>query len=104
MTRPIVLAMALAVGLAPAGWAQSTTTQPVPGPTTAQQGAPPRANSFTEDQARRRMADAGLREIRNLTLGEDGVWRAAAVTPQGRAVQVNMDYQGVITLAQGPQP
>lgn len=102
MIRPIALALAIAMGAAPAALAQSTPSEPVPGPTTAQ-GARTGANSFTEDQARRRMEEVGLREIRDLTLGNDGVWRASAATPQGRPVQVNMDYQGVITLAQGPQ-
>lgn len=97
MIRALAVGLAVAIGMAPAAWAQRTPTDPVPGPTTAQ-GERTGANSFTEDQARRRMEEAGLRSIHNLQLGEDGVWRAGALTPEGRTVQVTMDYQGSLTL------
>lgn len=95
MIRPILLAMA--IGLAPAAWAQTTTGDRVPGPTTAQ--APREgANSFTQEQARRRMEESGLREVRDLVLGDDGVWRGSATTAQGQRMRVNMDYQGNVTV------
>lgn len=54
------------------------------------------ANSFTEDQARDRLTEAGLSDVSNMTLGDDGVWRGEAMTGDKR-VSFAMDYQGNVT-------
>lgn len=52
-------------------------------------------NSFTEDQAKERIGDAGYTGITDLNLDESGVWRAKAIK-DGRPVVVSLDYQGNI--------
>jgi len=55
-------------------------------------------NSFTEDQARERMEEAGFTEISGLVLDDSGIWRASA-NKDGAAVEVQLDYQGNITTS-----
>jgi len=52
-------------------------------------------NSFTENQARERISDAGYSNVSPLQLDNDGVWRGTA-TKDGRQVNVSFDYQGNI--------
>ena len=51
------------------------------------------ANSFTEDQARERIVEAGYADVTGLTLDDKGVWRGTA-TKDGQSVSVGLDYQG----------
>ncbi|MBU8539723.1 hypothetical protein [Falsiroseomonas tokyonensis] len=53
------------------------------------------ANSFTEGQARARIADAGYADVQQLRLDEQGVWRGRAMR-NGQMTGVAMDYQGNI--------
>ena len=53
------------------------------------------ANSFTEDQARERIIEAGYADVTGLTLDDKGVWRGTA-TKDGKSVGVALDYQGNI--------
>lgn len=53
------------------------------------------SNSFTEEQAKDRIAEAGYTEITALKLDETGVWRATAMK-DGKSVAVALDYQGNI--------
>jgi hypothetical protein len=54
-------------------------------------------NSFTESQAKGRIAKAGYSGILKLTKDENGVWRGIAVH-HGKKVRVGLDYKGnVIT-------
>ena len=53
-------------------------------------------NSFTEDQARERIEEAGYAGIKDLKLDGQGIWRATA-TKDGKSVTVSLDYQGNIT-------
>ncbi len=53
----------------------------------------PGANSFTEEQAKKRIADAGFTGVSALTKDDKGVWRGSA-TKDGKTVQVAVDYQG----------
>jgi hypothetical protein len=57
---------------------------------------------MAEDQARRMLEAAGLREIRGLTSQSDGSWRAQ-VTPRGGggSVMARIDPEGNITLDSG---
>ncbi len=50
-------------------------------------------NSFTEDQARDRIGEAGYTNITNLRLDDNGIWRGTA-TRNGEQVNVAFDYQG----------
>lgn len=52
-------------------------------------------NSFTEDQAKERIADAGYSDVTGLKLDENGVWRAKAMK-DGKSVAVALDFQGNI--------
>lgn len=51
------------------------------------------ANSFTEDQARGRLADAGYTGITKLAKDKKGVWRGTA-SKGGAQGQVGLDYKG----------
>lgn len=51
------------------------------------------ANSFTEDQAKERMAEAGYADVTELMLDDKGVWQAKGMK-DGKSVAVSMDYQG----------
>lgn len=52
-----------------------------------------RANSFTEAQAKDRIADAGFTDVSMLKLDDQGVWRGTA-TKGGKSMPVGLDYQG----------
>ena len=52
-------------------------------------------NSFTEDQAKARIVDAGYSNVSEMRLDESGVWRAKAVK-DGKPVAVALDFQGNI--------
>jgi hypothetical protein len=54
------------------------------------------ANSFTEEQARQRLADNGYTNPTGLTQAEDGTWRGQA-TISGQSANVVVDYQGNVS-------
>jgi hypothetical protein len=54
------------------------------------------SNSFTQDQARGRIAKAGFGAISRLAKDKDGVWRGKA-TRGGKSVDVALDYKGNVT-------
>ena len=51
------------------------------------------SNSFTQDQARGRIAKAGFGSISALAKDKDGVWRGKA-SKAGTPHDVSLDYQG----------
>ncbi|WEX77513.1 PepSY domain-containing protein [Sinorhizobium numidicum] len=53
-------------------------------------------NSFTEDQAKKRIEEAGYTDVKGLKLDHQGVWRATAMK-DGESVSVALDFQGNIT-------
>lgn len=53
------------------------------------------ANSFTEEQAKERIIEAGYADVTGLKLDDKGVWRGMA-TKDGKSVNVALDYQGNI--------
>jgi putative membrane protein len=74
--------------------ATSSTTPAVTTTDTANPAAPvPGANSFTEDQAKSRIQDAGYSDVSKLTKDEQGIWRGQA-TKDGKNTTVALDYQG----------
>jgi putative membrane protein len=74
--------------------ATSSTTPAVSTTDTANPAAPvPGANSFTEDQAKSRIQDAGFSDVSALTKDDKGIWRGQA-TKDGKTTTVALDYQG----------
>jgi len=54
------------------------------------------ANSFTEDQAKRRIQSAGYEGVSELKKDDDGVWRGKAM--RGRSqFEASVDYQGNVS-------
>ncbi|WP_380875814.1 hypothetical protein ACFB49_06100 [Sphingomonas sp. DBB INV C78] len=51
------------------------------------------ANSFTEEQARERIAKAGFAEISGLAKDKNGLWQGTA-SKDGRSVHIALDYKG----------
>lgn len=68
-----------------------------PARTQGQQGAQlePGANSFTEEQARSRIEQAGYQNVTELRKDDQGIWRARAMR-NGQQVTVGLDYRGNI--------
>lgn len=98
--RPAVLGLALSLG----GFAaQAQTANQAPAgrqPDAAREQPPlPGANSFTETQARHRIATAGYGEVSDLKQDQQGVWRGTAKR-EGREFQVALDYRGNIVQSQ----
>jgi putative membrane protein len=76
--------------------ATTSTTPAVATTDTANPSAPvPGANSFTEDQAKGRIQDAGFSDISKLAKDDQGIWRGQA-TKGGKTTAVALDYQGNI--------
>lgn len=69
-------------------------TPAVASPNTTNPSAPVSgANSFTEDQARKRITDAGFTDVSALTKDDKGVWRGKA-NKGGAETSVSVDFQG----------
>lgn len=69
-------------------------TPAVATPDTNNPSAPvPGENSFTEEQARERMQEAGYTDVKDLKLDDKGFWNATAMKGQ-TSVNLVMDYQG----------
>ncbi|MGV6873187.1 PepSY domain-containing protein [Pseudochelatococcus sp. B33] len=63
-------------------------------PGTPDRAAPvPGENSFTEEQARERIVEAGYTDVGPLSLDPNGVWRGTAAK-NGLTVNVGVDYEG----------
>ncbi|CDX36611.1 conserved exported hypothetical protein [Mesorhizobium sp. SOD10] len=75
----------------------STTSSTTPAVSTSDTNNPaapvPGANSFTEDQAKNRIQDAGFSDVSGLTKDDQGIWRGHA-TKDGKQTDVALDYQG----------
>lgn len=78
--------------------AQQTIEQQ-PAPSTEQTGAidrtmlMPGENSFTENQAKERIENAGFTNVGNLMLDDQGIWRATA-SKGALTVDVGLDFKG----------
>lgn len=55
------------------------------------------ANSFTEGEARRRIAGAGFLDVSPLVLDSKGIWRGRA-QKEGRMFDVGFDYKGQLAF------
>jgi len=88
---------------ATAAFAQSetpTSSQTTPAVNTEHNPGAPVAgkNSFTEEQAKSRIEDAGYTDVAGLKLDDQGVWRATA-KKDGKDAKVSLDFQGNVTMA-----
>ena len=50
-------------------------------------------NSFTEAQTRKRLEDAGYKDVKELKKDDKGIWRGAAMM-NGKSVNVGVDFKG----------
>lgn len=66
------------------------TSQPA---VTSGQAPAPGANSFTEEQAKSRIEEAGYANVTGLSKDDQGIWRGQA-TKDGQQVAIALDYQG----------
>jgi hypothetical protein len=94
--RKLTIVALLCAGMTGA-YAQTTLTAPKPAPTApADVNAPlPGANSFTESQAKSRLAENGYTNVSALQKDDKGVWRGQA-TYDGKVTSVAVDYRGNI--------
>ena len=56
------------------------------------------ANSFTEAQAKQRIADAGFTSVSALAKDDNGIWRGTAMKA-GKSASVAVDYKGNVVQA-----
>lgn len=97
----VLMALAIAAIALPAA-AMAEAPAKTADPSTS--GAPLEgANSFTEAQARQRLADAGYKDIGTLKKDDQGIWRGEA-KKNGAAVGVAVDFKGNIVPTEGKQP
>ncbi|WP_246677074.1 MULTISPECIES: DUF4142 domain-containing protein [unclassified Mesorhizobium] len=90
--------------LASSNASQNTTTDTgTPAVKTASTPKPtapvPGANSFTEGQAKSRIADAGYTDVSSLAKDDQGIWRGQA-KKDGKSTSVALDYQGNVFAGQ----
>ncbi|WP_066720641.1 hypothetical protein [Sphingomonas pituitosa] len=100
MKRIIIAAAAAALATtgAAAQTGQSGSHNPVVKDGTAHQVASPAKgrSSFTEDQAKGRLAKAGYTDITDLKGTDNGAWQGMAMK-NGKKLTVTLDYKGNIT-------
>ena len=77
----------------PAGTSAPAAINTSPGPSRTGAAPVPGANSFSENQARARIAAAGYTSVLDLQRDAQGVWRGTA-TRDGKSQPVSLDYQG----------
>lgn len=85
-----------------AGGPDAKGNAPLKASHTVNDGAPSAAaNSFTQDQARQHILNAGYDAVSSLNESSDGVWRGTA-TKNGAPVSVALDFKGNVTEAARP--
>jgi len=86
----------MAVALTSPALAENATTPAVSDGQTNADAPVPGANSFTEDQARSRVFEAGYTDVSGLTKDDNGIWRGKA-SKDGTVRDVQVDFQGNVT-------
>ena len=95
--RLLTLMAALAISTT----AAVAQTPAVKSPSANNPAAPvPGANSFTENQARKRIVDAGYSDVGALKKDDKGIWRTVAMK-DGASVSVSVDFKGNIVTTDG---
>ncbi len=106
MHRLLIATFAFAALSAGAAFAQSTPTADPGAPgnpaiaakhTGTVDTAKGGANSFTEHQARKRIAKAGYTHVSKLTKDADGLWQGTAMK-DGSSVNVALDFKGDVVV------
>ena len=97
--RILTTALVVAAGFGALA-ACSKPSEPSNPPVAAEQNAPaasatPGDNSFTEDQAKGHLANAGYTDVSALTQDDKGAWNGTA-TKDGKTVSVSVEYQGKV--------
>ncbi len=97
MYRSLIVAAALIASTATFAQEAQTSHNPAVKDSTAHAVTAPAKghNSFTEGQAKKRLAKAGY-TVASLTKDADGAWMGMA-TKDGKSVTVALDYKGNIT-------
>jgi len=96
MTRALLLAAALAAGLAFSAFAGDTGDTTVKAPPAAEgTNGPAIENIFTSDQARKHLMQLGYTNISALEKDADGKWIGTA-TKDGKTVAVAVDIKGEV--------
>jgi hypothetical protein len=94
--KQLLVASWMAVALCGPAHAEDATTPAVSSDTANPKAPVAGANSFTEDQARTRITEAGYTDVSGLMKGDDGIWRGKA--SKGGSIQdVQLDFQGNVT-------
>ena len=94
----LLTAVAVAVALPALAFAET----PVKNTTNTTEAAPLEgANSFTENQARERVVEAGYTKVGALQKDDKGIWRAKAIK-DGASVAVAVDFKGNVTTEVSP--
>ncbi|KQO75638.1 PepSY domain-containing protein [Rhizobium sp. Leaf262] len=100
--KKIILAAALLSATALSAAAQTSApatstdgnTPAVATPETKNPTAPVEgANSFTEEQAKTRIEEAGYSEVKDLKKDDKGIWMASGMK-DGKPAMIALDYQG----------
>ncbi len=97
MLRILIVAATLAVAGSPSAQTADDSHNPAIKDSAAKMTAAPAkgANSFTEKQARQRLAKAGY-TVTSLTKDANGVWTGSA-TKDGKTSTVGLDFKGNVT-------
>jgi hypothetical protein len=104
MNRTLLAAALAGLLVSGAAFAQDAANNTSPNPPAVASGhadsktsAAPVAgkNSFTREQAAKRLKDHGYSAVKGLTKDDQGVWHGTA-TKNGAPVSVTLDYQGNI--------
>ncbi len=100
--KKVIIAVALLSATAMSAAAQTSApansndgnTPAVATPETKNPTAPVEgANSFTEEQAKTRIEEAGYSDVKDLKKDDKGIWMAVGMK-DGKSVMISMDYQG----------
>ena len=91
MRTYLAFAVAAALFLSPAAFAQQPAPTPVP-------QLEPAANSITQAQAKERLEAAGYTNVSALRKDDQGIWRGTAMK-DGRQVNVGIDFKGNIAAS-----
>jgi putative membrane protein len=94
--KNLLVASVLIAGLCAPALAEDATTPAVSNEETNPKAPVAGANSFTEDQARSQIAEAGYTDVSALAKDDNGIWRGKA-SKDGTVHDVQVDFQGNVT-------
>jgi hypothetical protein len=96
--RPIVFTLVLSAALPTLAYAQTSHNPALTDPAArTTRVASSGRNSFTQDQAKGRIAKAGFSQVGKLVKDPNGIWQGHAMK-DGKPVAVALDYKGDVTV------